>query len=206
MRRTMGVVIVLFLLAIAVPATAAMYNISVAPEGDRVFYRSWWYGGNDRGWDPGANPNTVSHSYSPGDGRSMETALSFDLSSIRGTVQEIVSASFNYNILSIWTEGRDDVANLNSFWTVYASNGTGWKSFNVTEALRAALAGTATTADFYFSYTGYSGFTFSSAEGGMPAFLTITTAEASPVPIPPAVWLFAPALAGLVGLRRRFKR
>ena len=206
MRRVMGVFVVLFLLAVSVPATAAMYNISVADTGDRVYYRYWWYGGNDSGWDVGANPNVVFHSYSPGDGRAMETALSFDLSSIRGTVQEIVSASFNYNILSIWTEGRDDVANLNNVGTVYASNGTGWKSFDVTEALRTALAGTAATADFYFSYTGYSGFTFSSAEGGQPAFLSITTADASPVPIPPAVWLFGSGLLGLVRMKRKFKK
>ena len=139
----------------------------------------------------------------------MDTGLTFDLSSIKGKVTDIASASLNFNIVNIWTEGRNDVANLNGFGTVNADGGTGWKSFDVTSTISDALAGPSTTAGFYFSYTGYSGFQFSSAEGGQPAFLRITTADPlgapSPVPVPPGVWLLGSGLVGLFGIHRKVK-
>ncbi|MFA5906888.1 MAG: PEP-CTERM sorting domain-containing protein [Desulfobacula sp.] len=184
-------------------AVAASIDISVAPDADKVYYRYWWYGGSDRGWDVGANPNTVFHSYSPGDGRSMETALSFDLTSFTNPATDIVSASFNFNILDIWTEGRNDVANLNGHGTVYADGGTGWKSFDVTNYIAGEVS-TDKIADFYFSYTGYSGFTFGSAEGGNPAFLRITTAETgSAVPVPATMFLLGSGLLLVTGARRK---
>lgn len=188
------------------PAFAATQDIAVTAAGDRVYYRDWYYGGSDRGWIVDANPNQVSHSYTPGDGRSRETALTFDLTSAQAIpVDDITSITFNYNIESIWTEGRDDVANLNDLGTVLASGGTGWKSFDVTTRVKSALGAHQTAADFYFSYTGWSGFTFSSAEGGNPAFLRITTLSASAVPEPDAYALLLAGLGvvGAVSLRRK---
>ncbi len=194
-------------LAALVPAMAATQDIAVTAAGDRVYYRDWWYGGNDRGWIVDANPNQVSHYYEPGYGTSRETALSFDLSTASGLVlDDITAITFNFNIESIWTSGRDDVANLNGIGTVLASGGTGWKSFDVTSAVKSALGAGQTTADFYFSYTGYSGFTFSSAEGGQPAYLQFTINSAPAVPEPETYTLVLAGLGVMGGLALRRTR
>jgi hypothetical protein len=211
MRRLLSVAIFLFLLGISVPAVAAMFNIPVTANGDRVDYQQWYSGGSDSWSNVGANPNQVSHDYFDGSGSSASTALSFNLSSIKGKVTKIASATINFNILSIWTQGRNDVGNLNNIGTVFADGGTGWKSFDITQSLQNALDKGAATADYYFSYTGYSGFTFGSAEGQDPAFIQIKTLSSRsanrvvPTPIPAAAWLLGSGLLGLVGIRRRIK-
>lgn len=194
-----------FLLGIAVPASAAVYDVPVVAAGDRVDYRSWWYGGNYSWSDVSANPNLVSHSYEPGNGNVANTALSFDLASLSAVSDtDIISVSLNYNILDIWTQGRDDVANLDGVGPVLFSGGRGWKSFNVTDGFKTILAGSATTADYYFSYTGFSGFTFSSAEGGESAFLRISTiTSAVPEPETYGMLLVGLGLMGLVTRRRK---
>jgi len=207
MRRVRVLIMVLFLLGMSVPAVASIYDVSVTAAGDRVYHRQWYYGGTDKWWDVGANPNQVSHAYTPGWGDSAETALSFDLSSFSAPFEDIISATFNFNILNIWTEGRNDVANLNGIGTVYCDGGTGWKSFDITDSLKNIMASGGSIADYYFSYTGYSGFTFGSAEGGQPAFLRITTAGTnSAVPVPAAIWLLGSGLLGLLGIRRKIRK
>jgi len=207
MRRFFGVVAILFSLVMSVPAMASVYDSYVTADGDRMYYRQWGYFGTYTGWIADANPNQVSHYYEPGSGDARETALSFDLTPFTVVpVEDIISASLNFNILNIWTDGRDGIGNLNGAGTVYASGGTGWKSFDVTKSLTDTLNNGGKTADYYFSYTGYSGFTFGSAEGGQPAYLTITTANVNPVPIPAAVWLFGSGLLGLFGIRRKFSK
>lgn len=197
-------------MAMAVVGTAMLLSIShasiieipVAADGDKVYSRYWGWFGSGNWWDVAANPNVVSHSYYPGDGQSNETALSFNLNSLAAPAENILSASFNFKILDIWTEGRNDVGNLTHVaapvGTVNADAGTGWKTFDVTSILLNILNSNSTTADFYFSYTGYSGFTFGSAEGGNPAFLQIKTTDSNThAPVPPSFLLLGTGIVGI---------
>jgi hypothetical protein len=100
MNRLIRLIVVLFLLAISIPAAATIYEIPVTNDGDRV----WMYEQSSGGtWDVDASPNVVSLSGEvlPGTISMRGTALTFDLSSIKGT---IVSASLNLNILSKWKD------------------------------------------------------------------------------------------------------
>jgi hypothetical protein len=181
------------LLALAtLPALAATQTIAVQPQGDVVHYRYWGGGFAERGNIVEANPNQVSHDYSWGSGATYDTTLSFDLSSASGIDwKDLQSATLNLNILAIWSNGPDHVANIQGISDVSLAAGTGWQSYDVTQHLAQALHLGAATADFTISYTGYSGFTFGSAEGGQPAFLSLNTTA---VPEPGNIAL---ALAGL---------
>ncbi|HOY88023.1 MAG TPA: PEP-CTERM sorting domain-containing protein [Methylotenera sp.] len=190
----------------AAPASAAVYDISVTAAGDVVSHRYWGWFGSGSYSEVGANPNQVYHSYEPGNGNSANTALSFDLASISSVLlADIVSASLNFNILSISTEGRNDVATLSNGLPVLNSNGTGWKSFDVTDNFKGQFGSSPSTASYAFTYTGYSGFTFASAEGGEPAYLRITTIAAVPEPETYAMLLMGLGLIGFMVRRRKFQ-
>lgn len=190
----------------AAPASAATYDIAVTAAGDVVNYYSGWYGGSYRWSEVGANPNVTSHSYEPGNSNNANTALSFDLASISSVpLADIVSASLNFNILSIWTEGRNDVATLSNGLPVLNSNGTGWKSFDVTDNFKGQFGSSPATANYALNYTGYSGFTFASAEGGEPAYLRITTIAAVPEPETYAMLLMGLGLVDFIARRRKFQ-
>ena len=203
---TTALVSMSFFWAVA-PASAATYDISVTAAGDVVSYRSWGYGGSYTGSEVGANPNQVYHSYEPGNGNSANTALSFDLASLSAVpLADIVSVSLNFKILDIWTlDGRDAVANLNNGLPVLLSNGTGWKYFNVTDNFKGQFGSPPSTANYAFTYTGYSGFNFASAEGGEPAYLRITTIVAVPEPETYAMLLMGLGLVGFIARRRKFQ-
>lgn len=193
------------LLGASTQVTATVYTIYVQNAGDVVSSRYWGWFGSGSWSEAGANPNVVYHSYEPGNGNSANTSLSFDLTSFSAPVGDIVSASFNYDILSIWTEGRDDVASFSGGGIVSYGGGIGLKSFDITNSFISNIGAGAQTANFSLTYTGYSGFTFGSADGGDPAYLRITTAENDPVSIPePASLLLVGAgLIALVGAKKK---
>ena len=169
------------LLGIAIPAAADVIDIPVTAAGDRVW--NWDKSANYvyTWWTVDANPNQVAHYYNYDYyfGNYQDTALSFDLSTFSIPAADISSASLNINILDIWTSGTNDVGSVSDVGIVHFDQGIGWKSFDVTAGFKAAVNGNATTADYYIAHTAQSGFTFSSAEGGIPAFLRITRASSN---------------------------
>lgn len=205
MKRISGLIVGLLLCITSVPAGATIYDIPVTTAGDRVWnwdksssYVFTW-------WTVDANPNQVSHYYDY-DNRSgyyADTHLTFDLSPIAGTITDFLSASLNLNILSIWTNGRDDIGTLNTGGVVSYSGGTGWKGYDVTSLIAPLISANSTTANFSIIHTGFSGFTFSSAEGGQPAFLRIATNSPNPVPEPSTLVLLGVGLAGVLFARKR---
>lgn len=196
--------IVCFSSLCALSAGAATIDIAVSSSGDVTNYRYWGGGFADRGAIVDANPNQVSHNYEWGSGAAFDATLTFDLSAAAGlTAADLESASLNLDILSVWTSGRDDVASIGGVGSVLASDGTGWKSFNVLAVVGPALDAHSSTLGFTLSYTGYSGMTFGSAEGGQPAFLRLTTAAAVPEPESMSMMVVGLGVMGLLAKRRR---
>ncbi len=185
----------------AASAVAASYQIPVTAAGDVVWRRNWYYGGADNWSEVAADPNAVYHEYEPGWGNTAFTRLTFDLTPLLPVAPaDIQSASFNFDVLKVWTiDGRDNIGTFSAGGTVYFSGGTGWKSFDITDSLRTALGNGQSSVQYELNYTGYSGFEFGSAEGGKPAYLLVTA-----VPEPEA-WAMMLAGLGLMGaaLRRR---
>lgn len=195
------------LLLLAAPASASVYTLDAVS--DVVNAKYWGYFGQGTWSEPGANPNRVTHRYQPGDGEFANTTVSFSLSSLLIPTADIVSASLNFDILNIWTEGRNDVANIGGVGTVYFDQGMGLKSFDITESFKTAIDNANSALIFSFTYTGYSGFTFGSIEGEDPAFLRITTAGAptngGDVPEPGTLFLLGLSLAGLATIKTATK-
>lgn len=194
------------LLAIPLSVSAGFYDLAVTTAGDRVWnwdksssYVYTWL-------DPNANPNAVGHYYDY-DNRSgyyQDTYLTFGLGGLLPPLQDIVSVSLNFNVLSVWTTGREDIGSIGAFGTVTYSGGIGLKSFDVTDFMKSILQANGNTANFSVNHTGFSGFTFGSAEGGDPAYLRFATAngEPSPVPEPGSALLVSLGLLGLAAAKR----
>jgi hypothetical protein len=166
------------LLNICGPAMAKVFDIYVTPQGDVVTYQSWGTFGSYSEVIAAATVNSAYHRNVNGSGNSSSTTLSFASTLFTIPISDILTASLNYKIVDIWTyDGRDNVATFSGGGTVLHSNGTGWKSFDITGSLKESLATSPASINYVFNYTGDSGFTFSSADGRAPAFIRITLAD-----------------------------
>lgn len=191
-------------LCVSVPALSATQDIAVTAENDRLHQHNWYYGGSDWWWTVNANPNQVSHSYEPGWGNSSDAFLTFSLTPVQAiALADINSVTLIIDVLSLWTDGRDNLANLNAGGNVSYGNGVGLHSFDVTTYVKNALAASATTVDLNFVYTGYSGFTFGAAEGNDPAVLRFDVVGAVPEPASFAMLLAGLGVVAGVAARRR---
>jgi hypothetical protein len=193
-------------LSLSGPALANVYDIYVTPAGDVVHYFSRWNRDFSKWDDAAAIANSVSHRYD-GETNTTDTSLSFAGSAFTIPVGDIQSASFNFDVLSTW--GGDVVGTFSGGGSVLNSNGIGWKSFDITDGLKSSLATSPESINYAFSYAGYSGFTFGSADGGDPAFIRITTegtTAAVPEPETYAMMLAGLGLMGAIARRRKGKQ
>jgi len=194
------------LLNICGPAMANVYDIYVTPPGDVVTYQSWGTFGSYTEVNPAAYFNSAYYRYINGSGNNSSTTLSFAGSVFAMPVSDILSASLNYNVVDLFSyDGRDNVATFSGGGTVLVSNGTGWKSFDISDDLKGRLATAPASINYVFNYTGDSGFSFSSAEGGAPVFIRITTNEITTAVPEPETYSMLLAGLGLMGavIRRR---
>lgn len=201
MRRAGGVALLLG--ALSGMTQAATVTVPVLPADDVVTGRYWGYFGQGTWTDAGANPNTVSHRYMPGDGESMRTRLTFQLGGVSLLPADIESVQLFLDVLTIWSEGSNEVGQISGVGPVLASQGTGWKGYDATTPVLAALTRGDSSVSFTVDYVGYTGFQFSSAEGGKPAYLQFTTAAPVPEAESVALALAGLGVVGLVHLRRR---
>lgn len=124
------------------------------------------------GSEVAANPNQVSHWFESGVGGEIRhTTLTFDITSLLG-LGDLLSATLNFNVLSVWGGGWAGTL----VEPIHVGDGPGLRSFDVTTILNDLVAAGSTSAVFGSSPAPYAGFTFGSAEGGDPAFLSVTAA------------------------------
>jgi len=221
-------VFVLLFVFLAASAQAAVINIKVLPGGDGIAgkdrwgYSSW----DDSGFISNASPNAVYHWYETPDGSWRDAYLQFSLAGFDGSADDIVSASFNFNLLGTSSNPssyRTMAAKLNHASNASGATGDasqriggnewvgdvpvgmaiGWKSFDVTNFVKNDVQNGYNWSVYSFNNQGYAGMTFSSGEDvELASYLSIVTAGQS-VPLPGAVWLLGSGLVGLWGLRRK---
>jgi hypothetical protein len=203
------------------PVLANVYDIYVPPNGDVVIGTSFVDWKNEgihetKYYWPSASPNAVDYQGYPWAGYYRDTSLSFPAVLFTVPVNEIQTASFNYNVLSVGSlTGRDDVATFSGGGSVLVSNGTGWQSFDITNGLKESLATSPASINYYFYHTEQvSVLYFFSADDGRqnsgpgadPAFIRITTADIiAAVPEPETYAMMLAGLGVMGAVVRRLK-
>ena len=184
-------VVLLFVFSMVGVSSALIIDLAVTAENDKVQHT-----GSTNYWEVDANPNTIYHETLNWERDT--TWLNFNIDFLTITSTDLISASLNYEVLSVWAVG-DVAASLGTIDSVRVSDGLGWNSIDVTNNFKMLLDSGASIADYRFVAWTDSGFTFSSAEGGAPAFLRIETtgSQIPSVPEPTTMILLGSAFFGM---------
>jgi hypothetical protein len=191
---------------------ANVYDIYVTPPSDMVSDKSWGTFGSYTELIATANVNGAYHRYINGSSNSSSATLSFADSVFAMPVSDILTVSLNSNVVSLQSyDGRDNVATFAGGGTALLSNGTGWKSFDISDDLKGSQATAPAHINYAFNHTGDSGSSFSSDDGGSPAFIRIHREEidreeiTSAVPEPETYAMLLAGLGLMVAVIRRRK-
>lgn len=205
MKKLMVMAAFLGMFLFASVASASYIDLFVTGAGDGFsgkdrygFFSSW----ENSGFTTTSTENPVYHWYSSGDanGSWRNTYLQFGLGDFIGDIADIVSITFNYNLLR--TASLEDRYYTTAGTLYHASNSssatgaasqsiggnqlvaqvavgqaTGWLSYDVTDMIVNDLTLGYLWSAFSFMNNSYAGLWFSSAESGDAAFLRIETAS-----------------------------
>lgn len=225
MRFKAALISICFLLT-AVTANAATFNFAVTSAGDGYYHNE---SGRSYDYFDASSQNVSAHYQYWGYSEDLGTNTGYAQFNIAGAalLKEIVSVTLNLNITgSYLTSPTPDAGRILHVANSSAATGnasqrigggelvstvsaglSGWQSFDITEYILNDLNNGYSWAAFSFApnTTGnysdrYAGFSFSSAESGVPAFISITTAE---VPAPASIFLLGFSLIGLSAIGRK---
>lgn len=224
-----GLILVLSMSSVAMASTM---DITITAEGDGVRNGNYdlYHGWVVTGFSATATRNQVAHWTFAGEGETRDTYLQYQLSQFTGTSADIVSATFNfymyqngsnpeqYRDLAGKLFHRTDASTANGLASQQLDGNTvvncvtvgddlGWVSWDITNFIKADVDSGYAWSVFSFMQMGYAGLTFGSGETPeFASFLRIVTAgDPTTVPEPSTFALLGVALAGLFGLRKRFR-
>jgi len=236
MKKVFATLVLVFGVLFAVNASAGFLNIEVTPGGDGMAGKDrWGYSAwDDSGFENGFLELGAYHWYEYGDGSWRNAYLQYDLGEFTGIVDDIVSVTFNYNLLSTATREWNyyDVAGMlyhaedsssatgnasdmisGNQWleTIMVGATLGWHSLDVTDYIVNDLTMGYAWSAFEFKEQGYAEMYLAAGESETPSYLRFeTVASSSVVPVttpePSTFALLSVGILGVVYLHRRKRR